>query len=125
MNAVHAMVSKGADDWNAGLFYACHGGHLDVVDYVISKGADDWNGGLYYASKCGQADHAAQIQCAKRMISRGADHYDILRYSKDVFLHALYCQHCADHDAARSRQLIRENEPRIHCFSVTTVNRLH
>jgi len=33
------MISKGANDWNYGLYGACYGGHMELVKLMISKGA--------------------------------------------------------------------------------------
>jgi len=76
------FISKGADDWNAGVstaaregnkslvdFFMCKGadvnwgflgaidgGHQSLIDFFISKGANDWNLALYRAGKGGQRD---------------------------------------------------------------------
>ena len=37
------MISKGANNWNYGLYGACKGGHKEILNYMISKGANNWN----------------------------------------------------------------------------------
>jgi len=41
MDIVNMMIQKGANDWNWGLWQACKDGHLDFVNTLIQKGADD------------------------------------------------------------------------------------
>ena len=36
---VHDAIEKGATDWNWGLWGACGGGHLELVNLMIEKGA--------------------------------------------------------------------------------------
>ena len=38
-NLVDFFISKGANGWNGGMFYAAEGGHQDLIDFFISKGA--------------------------------------------------------------------------------------
>jgi ankyrin repeat protein len=40
-------------DWNDGLYDACRGGQLEIVNLMIKKGANDWNLGLEYACEGG------------------------------------------------------------------------
>jgi hypothetical protein len=39
-------IEKGLNDWNKGLYGACSGGHLAIVELMIEKGATDWEGGM-------------------------------------------------------------------------------
>jgi len=49
-----------------GFYGACHGGHIETVNYFIDKGIDDWNGGLTCA--CWNK----QLEIIELMISKGA-----------------------------------------------------
>jgi len=64
---VNMMINKGANDWNWGLWRACEGGHLDLVNMMIQKGADNWNWGLYGACFGGHLD------LIKLMLEKGAE----------------------------------------------------
>ena len=65
------MISKGADDWNMGLYDACQGGHLELAKLMISNGANDWHNGFRGACR---ADHLELIQL---MVSKGISKADI------------------------------------------------
>ena len=65
------MISKGANDWNCGLYDACKGGHKEIVDYMISKGANDWNWGLNGACNGGHKE------IVDYMISKGANNFAV------------------------------------------------
>ncbi len=70
LNIIELMISKGAGPhggWNNGLFYACLGGHVPIVELLISKGANDWIGGLYHACRGGH------MPIVELMINKGAD----------------------------------------------------
>ena len=43
-------INKDEIDYNYGLYGACEGGHIKIIDMMIEKGANDWNSGLYIAS---------------------------------------------------------------------------
>ncbi len=60
------MIERGATDWNWGLYRACEGGHMDIVELMIERGATNWNWGLYGACEGGHMD------IVKLMIERGA-----------------------------------------------------
>ena len=64
-----SMISKGARDYDASLYYASRGGHLVLVELLISTGVCDYNNGLYGAC-CG-----GHLQLAELMIIKGADDY--------------------------------------------------
>jgi hypothetical protein len=64
---IELMISKGANDWVWGLRGACFGGHMDIVNLMIEKGAKNWNDGLSSASQKGH------MNIVNLMISKGAD----------------------------------------------------
>ena len=66
MDIVNLMIEKGADRWNSGLVYACSGGHIAIVKLMIEKGANQWNWGLEAACVGGHID------IVKIMIEKGA-----------------------------------------------------
>ena len=72
------MISKGANDWNRGLYGACTSGHKEMIELMISKGSDNWNLGLYGAYRYG---HKELIEY---MISKGAKDLNSGLYSKDL-----------------------------------------
>jgi len=51
---------------NDGLWGACEGGHIAIVNLMIANGADNWNGGLSGACRGGHVD------LANLMIAKGA-----------------------------------------------------
>ncbi len=51
---------------NRGLYGACEGGHIDLVELIIEKGANLGNMGLYHACKGGN------IKIVELMIDKGA-----------------------------------------------------
>lgn len=72
------MISKGANDFNAGLCNACHGGHLQLAELMISMtfgGARFFNWGLRGACEGGH------IKLVELMISKGADNLNLGLYS--------------------------------------------
>ncbi len=54
-------------DWDYGLFGACEGGYLDIINLMIEKGAGDWNRGLNNACKSGN------LNIINLMIEKGAN----------------------------------------------------
>jgi ankyrin repeat protein len=70
---VKYMVSKGANNWNDGLFGACYKGHMEIVKYMESKGANDWNYGLLGSCKGGH------VEIMKYMIEKGANECEYCR----------------------------------------------
>ena len=76
---VNLMISRGADDWNNGLSGACRGGHIELVNLMISRGADDWNYGL--SGAC----YGGHIELVNLMISRGAN--NCCRCNKSMIEH--------------------------------------
>ena len=60
------LISKGATDWNNGLYEACRGGHLQLANLMIEQGATDWDGGLRGACWGGH------LPLVNLMIERGA-----------------------------------------------------
>ena len=111
LDLVNLMITNGADNWNWGMVGACQGGHLDFVNLMISKGAKNWNLGLLGASGGYHPDMPNVIECAKLMISKGANYYRCLRNSKNLFLYRLFCKRYAVHDVERLHKLIREQDP--------------
>ncbi len=65
-NPISDTETLGYPDWNDGLYYACEGGHMDIVELMIERGATNWNDGLHNAC-CG-----GHIDIAKLMIEKGA-----------------------------------------------------
>ncbi len=66
INVIKFLIDKGADNFQGGMNHACLEGHKEIVEFMISKGANDWNTGLDFAS-CG-----GHIDMVKFMISKGA-----------------------------------------------------
>ena len=66
LDIVNLMIEKGAKHWNYGLQGACEGGHLAIVNLMIDKGANNWNLGLYYACEGGH------LNIINYMIEKGA-----------------------------------------------------
>src|SRR5438477_322170 len=64
------MISKGANNWNDGLYIACKNGDMEIVKLMISKGANNWNDGLYMACENGD------MEIVKLMISEGANNWN-------------------------------------------------
>ncbi len=62
---IKLMIKKGATRLDRGLYGACEGGHLDIVKLMIEKGAHNWNWGLVYACRGGYID------IVKLMIKKG------------------------------------------------------
>jgi len=63
---INCFIKKGADDYNFGLYGACLGGHLDIINMMLQKGADV-NYGLYGACLGGHLD------LVNMMLQKGAD----------------------------------------------------
>ncbi len=61
------MKSNSNLNWNWGLYGACKGGNINIINMMIDKGAYDWNWGLDGACKGGHID------IVKMMIANGAD----------------------------------------------------
>ena len=77
LTIVESMISKGASNWNTGLYYACYGGHMNIVELMISKGANNLNSGLYCACQGGH------LNMVELMISKGAEYnFDHKKYNK-------------------------------------------
>lgn len=43
LDLINYFISKGADDWNGGLYAATERGDNDLINFFIDKGARDWN----------------------------------------------------------------------------------
>jgi ankyrin repeat protein len=56
LEIVNLMIKKGENNWNWGLRGACIGGHLEIVKLMIEKGANYWKHGLTDACKGGHFD---------------------------------------------------------------------
>ncbi len=67
IDIVNLMIEKGANYWHYAFEVAFERGHLDCVKLMIEKGAGNWNCGLSGACV---GDH---IDCVKLMIEKGAD----------------------------------------------------
>ena len=59
------MITKGATDWNDGLYGACRGGNLDIVRLMINKGANYWNDGLCGACRGGHMNIVQLMDCQR------------------------------------------------------------
>ncbi len=70
VNMVNLMIEKGANNWDFGLYGACVGGHLNMVNLMIEKGANDWNWGLRNACLKGH------MPVVKLMIKMGAKYWN-------------------------------------------------
>lgn len=64
---------KRTQDWNSGLYGACEGGHMDLVELMISKGANEWHGAM------GSACHGGNLEIVK-LIAPKTDRYGSLQY---------------------------------------------
>ena len=64
------FISKGANNWNGGMYWAARGGHKDLVDFFISKGADNWSYGMRGAAEAGDKD------LVNFFISKGANNWN-------------------------------------------------
>jgi len=53
---VKFFISKGADNWNKGMYEAARGGHKDLVNFFISKGAKYWHDGVIGATSGGHKE---------------------------------------------------------------------
>jgi ankyrin repeat protein len=63
IDVVRLMISRGANNWNYGLYGACEGGHLELANLMISYGANNWDWGLEGACIGGH------LELARLMIS--------------------------------------------------------
>ncbi len=70
IDIIELMIEKGAGSWNGGLQCACRGGHINIVKLMIEKGASCWSWGLY------DACHSGHIDIVKLMIEKGATRCD-------------------------------------------------
>jgi len=68
---VKLMISKGANNWNGGMFSACHNNHTDIVQLMISKGANNLDWGLFGACKGGHID------LVNMMLQKGANDWNL------------------------------------------------
>lgn len=64
------MIEKGATNFDEGLFYACHNGHLEIVQLLIENGANDFEYGLTCACRAGHMD------IVRLMIDMGATDFN-------------------------------------------------
>ena len=46
MNLVRRWMFGKEPNWKSGLFGACKGGHMDIINLMISNGAGNWDGGF-------------------------------------------------------------------------------
>lgn len=69
LDIINLIISKGANDWNTGLAGACNGGNLDIVNLMILKGATNWDNGLQGACDSGH------LELVKLMISKGSTNW--------------------------------------------------
>ena len=63
---IQLMIEKGARNWDLGLHGACINGSIKLVKLMIEKGAWDWNRGLHGACRNGS------IELVQLMIEKGA-----------------------------------------------------
>ncbi len=50
------FISKGANDWDNGMYWAGKGGREDLVEFFITKGANNLNDGIAGAARGGHKD---------------------------------------------------------------------
>jgi len=67
---IELLISRGANDIESGMSGACESGHLAIVKLMISKGAHDWNWALGTACRFG---HIAIVQF---MLFQGAQNLE-------------------------------------------------
>lgn len=67
---VDFFIIRGADDWDIGLRGACYGGYREIVELMITRGAVDWESGLRHACFGGQRE------IVKLMIAKGARNWN-------------------------------------------------
>ncbi len=72
-------IFKDKLNWNYGLYGACRGGNLKLVNLMIQKGANDWNCGLNCACKGGN------LNIVNLMIKKGANKCSKCNNSKHNF----------------------------------------
>ncbi len=70
LNIVNLMIEKGASDWNWGLNGACIKGSLDIINLMIEMGANNWNWGLSGACLGGN------LNIINLMIEMGASNWN-------------------------------------------------
>lgn len=76
IKAVNEFINQRQDydwchSWNDSLYYACSGGHLDIIKLLIEKtGANDWNRG--FCSAC----FYGYLEIMQFMIDKGVNDWD-------------------------------------------------
>ena len=81
IDAIRSIISEGElkqYELNWGLYGACKGARLDVINLLLSKGANHWNWGLQGACEEGAPGKnvANLLEVANLMISKGANNLD-------------------------------------------------
>ena len=127
------LIKNGANDWNLGIFYACEGGHIEIVNLMIENGADYWNGGLYCACKGGHIDivnlmihhgandwdeglysacYGGHIDIGNLMIKNGANNFIDLKNIENLQLYKLFIYHYPDKiDKEKYEKLVIKQDP--------------
>lgn len=78
MEIVKLMISKGANDYNRELYYACvNCENIDIVKLMIEYGANDYDLGLYYAQ---QNNHYKSIKIIQLLIEKMNEKEIIYKY---------------------------------------------
>jgi len=70
IDIIEMMIDKGAKKLNSELLKACVGGHLEIVKLMIKKGANDWKWGLLNAC------YGGNIDIVRLIISNGANDWN-------------------------------------------------
>lgn len=56
MKLINLLIEHGADNWDYGLMGACEGGHYDIMYIMVTRGASDFNMALEGASSGGHIE---------------------------------------------------------------------
>jgi hypothetical protein len=62
-------ITKGANDFSSGLWYACRGGRIEMARLMIDMSASNWNDGL--SAAC-----SGHIELVRFMIDKGANDWN-------------------------------------------------
>ena len=84
LELVKLLISRGANDWDSGLYRACRGGHLALAKFLIIKGTEN---PVYYDGELAEGNldfifglrgacQGGQLELAYLMIAHGDDDWD-------------------------------------------------
>ncbi|MEM3858286.1 MAG: ankyrin repeat domain-containing protein [Candidatus Micrarchaeaceae archaeon] len=71
INDKSVIENLGSKNWDYGLYGACEGGHMDLIDYMVKKGAKNFNWALFYACKNGS------INVINKILKCGANNWNL------------------------------------------------